>query len=169
MNSRRAKQNRGGVRKQLVIEISSGEDSDVEFMGYGSPSHGKEFDEAHDNKPGDAATKENINLLEPTRTAQLSPMARDSDSKKISNTKSGAWQYVCKRCHKPGREIPSFQSPTIGKVATNHHQAITSLNVQPTSTQAMIPSQDTATSVPYAVQLRSIMVHFARRTLRPGL
>lgn len=105
------------MEKQLTIEVSSGEDSDVEFLGDGTSSHGREDCDSSDKEVGIIATKENTTQLEPGRTVQLDPIAQEVQARKATNLKNGTWEYICKRCHKPGKNLSVLSNETIWKVA----------------------------------------------------
>lgn len=96
------------MEKHLTIEVSSGassgEDSDVEFLGYATPNHGRgNFDSA-----GNITTQ-----LDPVRTAHPKPLAQRVQTKKATNSKKATQEYICKRCNKPGKNTSVV--PAVGR------------------------------------------------------
>lgn len=115
------------MEKQLTIEVSSGEDSDMEFLGDGTSSHGIEDCDSSDKEMGIIATKGNMTQLEPGRTVQLEPIIPEIQGRKATNLKNGTWEYICKRCHKPGENPSVISNETIWILAVasaNYQQAI---------------------------------------------
>lgn len=79
----------------MTIVISSGEDSDVEFLGYGASNNTQRNCDGAYRRREDAATKE--------FTVQPESMIRKVETKLTVSLKNGRREYICKRCHKPGK------------------------------------------------------------------
>lgn len=103
------------METEIPIVVSSGEDSDVEFLGYGASSNKQHNLDSSYKRREDAATR--------GTTVQPESVMQKFNTKKAASSKNGSWEYICKRCHKPGQNFPIVANRSYEFSNANHQQA----------------------------------------------
>lgn len=97
------------MEERSINEVSSGEDSDVEFLDCGSLRQQRRDLDSPFHDIGDSmmfeesvATEDNARHDQSDQMLRFGSVTKELNVNNKASSKNGKWEYVCKRCYKPG-------------------------------------------------------------------